>query len=352
MNGWMGSIIRVNLTNETFKTEPLNTVDAKLYLGGRGLGAKIYMDEVDPKADALGPENKLIFITGPLTGTLAASAGRYEVVTKSPLSGTIEVCSPGGHFGPELKYAGYDGIILEGKAQKPLYLYINNEHLELRDAGHIWSKEVPATTVELLKETEEDAKVACIGPAGKKPVLSVEAINDREAAGGSGLGSVMAAKNLKAIVVKGTQSLKVAKKKPFLDSCMNARAKFKTNPVTGCGLPSYCFGCAIGCAGDKKIPGQRLTNFGEGPEYEAGWLFWSDGGVNDLAELCEPNLSFQDLAAVADSAGICHFTVSALGLPEIAQMIRTCTGVDYTDEEILQIGERIWNLEKRELSIK
>lgn len=332
MNGWMGSIIRVNLTNETIKTEPLNMEDAKLYLGGRGLGSKIYMDEVDPKTDALGPENKLIFITGPLTGTLAASAGRYEVVTKSPLSGTLGVCSPGGHFGPELKYAGYDGIIFEGKAPKPLYLYINNDHLELRDAGHIWSKEAPAAAVELLKETEEDAKVACIG------------------AGGSGLGTVMGSKNLKAIVVKGTQSLKVAKKKLFLDSCMDARAKLKANPVTGGGLPSYCFGCSIGCGGVKKIPGQ--------------------GGVNDLTAQCEANLSpeilglptkndppvtegkaallksFQDLTAVADSAGICHFTTFAIGLPEIAQMVRTCTGVDYTDEEVLQIGERIWNLEK------
>ncbi|HEX3011729.1 MAG TPA: aldehyde ferredoxin oxidoreductase N-terminal domain-containing protein [Syntrophomonadaceae bacterium] len=307
MNGWMGSIIRVNLTNETIKTEPLNMEDAKLYLGGRGLGSKIYTDEVEPKVDALSPENKLIFMTGPLTGTPAASAGRYEVVTKSPLSDTIGAFSSGGHFGPELKYAGFDGIIFEGKAKKPLYLYINNDHSELRDASHIWSKEVPATTEELLKETEEDAKVACIGTAGEKPISSA---------------AVMNSKNLKAIVVKGTQSIKVAKKKPFLDSCMDVRAKLKANPVMAGGLSTErnrgCIGCSVGC-------GRAGQRFGEGPEYEK---------------------SSQHLTAVADSVGICQVTTFAVGLPEIAQMVRTCTGIDYTDEEVLQIGERIWNLEK------
>lgn len=105
MYGWMGKIIRVDLTNETFKTESLNMDDAKLYMGGRGLGTKYYMNEVDPKVDPLSPENKMIFMTGPLTGTFAACAGRYEVVAKAPLTGTIGACSSGGHFGPELKFA-------------------------------------------------------------------------------------------------------------------------------------------------------------------------------------------------------------------------------------------------------
>lgn len=214
MNGWIGKIIRVNLANETIKTEPLNMQDAKLYLGGRGLGTKIYINEVDPKVDALSPENKMIFLTGPLTGTVATCAGRFEVVSKSPLSDTIGACSSGGHFGPELKFAGYDGIIFEGKATKPLYLYVNDDHIELRDASHLWGKEVPATTDELMKETDEEAKIACIGPAGEKLVLFATIMNDKNrAAGRSGLGAVMGSKNLKAIVVRGTKSITVAKKK-------------------------------------------------------------------------------------------------------------------------------------------
>lgn len=534
MYGWMGKIIRVDLTNETIKTEPLNMDDAKLYMGGRGLGTKYYMNEVDPKVDPLSPENNLIFMTGPLTGTFAACAGRYEVVAKAPLTGTIGACSSGGHFGPELKFAGYDGIVFEGKAKRPVYLYINDDHIELRDASHLWGKEVPATTDELVKETDEDAKIACIGPAGEKLVLFAVIMNDKNrAAGRSGLGAVMGSKNLKAIAVRGTKSIEVAKGNEFLDACVKARKIMKDNPVTGAGLPTYgtqilvnilnqsgahptrnwqqayydkaddvsgesltknflvrnrgCFDCSIGCGRVTKIERSQFTNFGEGPEYEAGWSFGSDCGINDLQAVCEanflcneigmdpitmgstlacamelyekgyatkkdigmdfpfgsteaivkltrmtgyregfgdilalgsyrvaenfghPELSmtvkkqempaydgramqgigleyatsnrggchvrgymtspeilgiptkmdpavtegkaatlkiFQDLTAVVDSVGICLFTTFAIGLPEIAEMFRTCTGIDYTDEEVLQLGERIWNLEK------
>lgn len=533
-NGWMGKIIRVDLTNETFKTEPLNMQDAKLYVGCRGLGTKYYIDEVDPKVNPLSAENKLIFMTGPLTGTLATCAGRYEVVAKSPLTGTIGACSSGGHFGPELKFAGYDGIIFEGKAKKPVYLYINDDHIEFKDASHLWGKEVPATEDELLKETDAEAKVACIGPAGEKLVLFAVIMNDKNrAAGRSGLGAVMGFKNLKAVVVKGTNSIKVAKEKEFLDICIKARDIMKANPVTGAGMPAYgteilvnilnesgahpsynwqhssfdkaddisgetlaktylvrnrgCFDCSIGCGRVTKIERSQFTNFGEGPEYEAGWSFGSDCGSNDLQAACEanflcnelgmdpitmgatiacamelyqrgyatqkdigmdlpfgdidaivkltrmtgyregfgdklalgsyrmaagfghPELSmsvkkqempaydgramqgmgleyatsnrggchvrgymtlpeilgipkkmdplvtkdkpatlklFQDLTAIVDSVGICLFTTFAIGLPEISEMFRTCTGLDYTDEEVLRIGERIWNLEK------
>lgn len=533
-NGWMGKIIRVNLAEKTIKTEPLNMKNAKLYIGGRGLGTKYYMDEVDPKVDALSPENNMIFMTGPLTGTLATCAGRYEVVAKAPLTGTIGACSSGGHFGPELKFAGYDGIIFEGKAKDPVYLYINDDNIELRDASHLWGKDVPSTENELVKETDAEAKIACIGPAGEKLVLFATIMNDKNrAAGRSGLGAVMGFKNLKAIAVKGTKSISVAKNKDFLDACLKSRAIMKENPVTGAGLPAYgtqilvnilnqsgahptnnwqksyyakaddvsgetlardylvrnrgCFDCSIGCGRVTKIERSQFTNFGEGPEYEAGWSFGSDCGINDLQAVCEsnflcnelgmdpitmgstlacamelyekgyasekdigmqfpfgsadaivkltrmtgyregfgdklalgsyrmaeefghPELSmsvkkqempaydgramqgigleyatsnrggchvrgymtspeilgipakmdplvtegkaatlkiFQDLTAVVDSVGICLFTTFAIGLPEIAEMFRTCTGLDYTDEEVLQIGERIWNLEK------
>ncbi|MBP3866268.1 MAG: aldehyde ferredoxin oxidoreductase, partial [Eggerthellaceae bacterium] len=118
-NGWVGTILRVNLTDGTIKKEPLNMKDANDFVGARGLGTKYYCNEVDPKVDPLSPENKMVFMTGPLTGTAACSAGRYEVVSKAPLTGIIGAANSGGHFGPELKYAGYDGIIFEGKADHP-----------------------------------------------------------------------------------------------------------------------------------------------------------------------------------------------------------------------------------------
>lgn len=535
MFGWNGKLLRVNLAEGTISKEALNIKDAKNYIGGRGLGTKIFMDEVDPKVDPFSPENKLIFMTGPLTGTFATSGGRYEVVTKAPLTGTIGASNSGGHFGPELKYAGYDGIIFEGESDKPVYLYINDDEVQLKSAEHLWGKTVFDTTDELLKETCEDARVACIGPAGELKVLFATIMNDKHrAAGRSGLGAVMGSKNLKAVVVRGTKSLEVAKPKEFLESCTDARRKLKEHPVTGIGLPTYgteilvnilnqtgalptrnwkdggifehadetsgesltekylvrnkgCFGCNMGCGRVTRIPDGKFKGFGEGPEYEAGWSYGADCGVRDLAAICKanficnelgmdpitmgstiacamelnekdlltkeelegslcfgdaeaiveytrktgyregfgdklaegsyrlaesygrPELSmsvkkqempaydgrgvqgmgleyatsnrggchvrgyltspevlglpvkldplvttekaswlkiFQDLTAVVDSAGICLFTTFAIGLPEIASMLRDATGMDCSDEDVLKAGERIWNLEK------
>ncbi|MCK9217845.1 MAG: aldehyde ferredoxin oxidoreductase family protein [Firmicutes bacterium] len=535
MYGFTGKLLRVNLTDKTIKKEGLNPKDAREYLGARGLGTKIMMDEVDPKVDPLSPENKLIFLTGPLTGTFAASSGRYEVVAKAPLTGTIGASNSGGHFGPELKYAGYDGIIFEGKSEEPVYLYIKDDEVELRDAKHLWGKTVFETTDTLLEEVGEDAKIACIGPGGEKLVLFATVMNDRHrAAGRSGLGAVMGSKNLKAVTVEGSKSIEVAKPKEFLNICKSSRKSLKDHPVTGTGLPTYgtqilinilnesgglptrnwrdggifehaeetsgetltekylvknkgCFGCNIGCGRITKISDGKFKSFGEGPEYEAGWSYGANCGVRNLAAISNANFicnelgidpitmgatiacamemyekgiltkkelgrelpfgddeaiveftkmtgmregfgdklamgsyrmaelykhpelsmsvkkqempaydgrvlqgmgleyatsnrggchvrgyltspeilgipakldphvttdkaawlkTFQDLTAVVDSAGICLFTTFALGLPEISEMIRTGIGLDYTDEEILQMGERIWNLEK------
>lgn len=337
MFGWVGKILRVNLSNGIIKAEDLNMQDAKLYLGGRGLGTKIFMDEVEPTVEPFSSENKLIFMTGPLTGTLGASAGRYEVITKAPLTGTIGASNSGGHFGPELKFAGYDGIIFEGKADKPVYLNIKNDKVELKSAEHLWGKTVFETTDELLKETDQNARVACIGPAGEKLVLYATVMNDKHrAAGRSGLGAVMGFKNLKAIVVRGTNSVQVAKPTEFMAACKDSRAKLKANPVTGAGLPAYgtqilvnilnqsgalptrnwrdggvfenaedisgealtekylvkgkgCFACSIGCGRLTKIKDGKFKSSGEGPEYEAGWSFGADCGVKDLAAVCKAN---------------------------------------------------------------
>ena len=270
MIGWTGCILRVNLSEGTIKKEGLARSDARLYLGGRGLGTKIMMDEVDPRVDPLSPENKLIFMTGPLTGTMAASPGRYMVIAKAPLTGTIGCANSGGHFGPELKFAGYDGIIFEGKADQPVYLWIDDDKVELRPAGHLWGKNVFETTDKLLEETREDARVACIGPAGEKGVLFATVMNDKNrAAGRTGMGAVMGAKNLKAVVVRGSKSVEVADPEKFLEVCTEARRTLKAHPVTGEGLPTYGTGVLVNI----------LNQMGALPTRN-----WRDGGIFEHAE--------------------------------------------------------------------
>ncbi len=336
-NGYVGTILRVNLKTGTISREPLNQKNAEEYVGARGLGTKYYCDECDPKCDPLGPDNKLIFMTGPLTGTCATSAGRYNAVAKSPLTGTIGAANSGGHFGPELKYAGYDGIIFEDVSEHPVYLYINDSQVELRDASHLWGKDVYETTDQLNAECGDSFRVACISPAGENGCLFAGIMNDKHrAAGRGGMGTVMGVKKLKAVVVKGTGSVTVAHPDAFFQACADARATLKAHPVTGAGLSAYgtmilinivngvggmpvnngrdgalfpqaddisgesltakhlirnkgCFGCSIGCGRLTEIKSGPFQSKGEGPEYEAGWSFGSDCGVDDLGAVCNAN---------------------------------------------------------------
>ncbi|HRH06303.1 MAG TPA: aldehyde ferredoxin oxidoreductase N-terminal domain-containing protein, partial [Burkholderiaceae bacterium] len=139
---WAGKILRVNLTAGTVKSEPLNMEWARSYIGSRGLGTKYFVEEVDAKVDPLSVDNKLIWSTGPLTGTMASTGGRYTVITKGPLTGAIACSNSGGYWGAEFKMAGWDMVIMEGKSAKPVYLYVNDDVAELRDASHIWGKSV------------------------------------------------------------------------------------------------------------------------------------------------------------------------------------------------------------------
>ena len=184
--GYVGKILRVDLQAGTIKKEPLNMKNADEYVGARGLGTKYYCDECDPKVDPLSPENKLILMTGPLTGTCATSSGRYNAVAKSPLTGTIGAANSGGHFGPELKYAGYDGIIFENASEKPVYLYINDDKVELRDASHLWGKDVFETTDLLNEECGENFRIACVSAAAENGCLFAGVMNDKHRAAGRG----------------------------------------------------------------------------------------------------------------------------------------------------------------------
>ena len=350
MHGWIGKLLRVNLTSGKIATEALNPELARDYIGSRGLGTKLMYDEVDPKVDPLSPENKLMFVTGPLTGTFAPSTGRYDVVTKGPLTGTIAASNSGGNWGPELKFAGYDLIILEGKADKPVYLWIHNDAVELRDATHLWGKQVPETTEALYAETMRDAKVACIGPAGENLSYIASVMNDmHRAAGRSGVGAVMGSKNLKAIVVRGTGAVTIADKAGFVGAVERASKLLRENRGTGYSLrvygtdaninpmnaigglptanhqqdyfptaekvsgetltatllqrPKGCFSCVISCGRVTKVTNPKYAGEGEGPEYETAWGFGPECAIDNLDAVTKANYICNEMGLDTISMG-------------------------------------------------
>ncbi|MFA4662137.1 aldehyde ferredoxin oxidoreductase [Pyrococcus kukulkanii] len=334
MYGYWGKILRVNLSDGTIKEEKFDESFAKKWLGTRGFGIYYLLKEMDPKVDPFSPENKLIFATGPLTGTSAPTGGRYMVITKSPLTGYIAMANSGGYFGAELKFAGWDAIIVEGKADHPVYIYINEENVEIRDASHLWGKLVSETEEKLKEEVgDKNVQIASIGPAGENKVRFAAVMNNgHRAAGRGGVGAVMGSKNLKAIVVRGHKRVEVADKGKFMEVVREKIEKLKKDPVAGGGLPKYgtavlvniinenglyptrnfqtgvfkyayeqsgeamaakylvrnkpCFACPIGCGRVNKLPTLGVT---EGPEYESTWALGANLGINDLAAIIEAN---------------------------------------------------------------
>jgi len=178
MAGYQGKLLRVNLSNREISEEPPNEDACRKFLGGAGLATKYLYDEVKPGADPLGPDNELIFMTGPLTGTLSPSAGRYSVVAKSPLTGIWGQANSGGSWGADLKKAGFDGIIFQGIAPEPVYLVIQDGVAELQDASSLWGKSVPDTTQTVRAKHGDKCGVACIGIAGENQVLFATIMND------------------------------------------------------------------------------------------------------------------------------------------------------------------------------
>lgn len=350
---WAKQLLRVNLTNGTCKAEPLNMAWANEYLGQRGLATKYFTEEVKPTVDPLSPDNKLIFATGPLTGTMASTGGRYSVITKGPLTGAIACSNSGGYWGAELKMAGWDMIIFEGKSPKPVYLFIQDDKAELLDATDLWGK-TTWDTEPLLKTRHQDPqiRVSSIGRAGETGCLFACVVNDlHRAAGRSGVGTVMGSKNLKAIAVRGTKGVGNIKDPTAFFKAANAAKKvLADNAVTGQGLPKYgtqvlmnvineigalptrnhrdvqfegakdisaeamhqprktdgkpnlvtnqaCFGCTIACGRISKLDETHYTVVNKpeywgasgGLEYEAAWALGSANGVNDLEALTYAN---------------------------------------------------------------
>jgi aldehyde:ferredoxin oxidoreductase len=324
------------------------------YLGSRGLASKYLVEEVDPKVDPLSPDNKLILSTGPLTGTMASTGGRYTVVTKGPLTGAIACSNSGGFFGAEMKFAGWDMIIFEGRSPKPVYLYVENDKAELRDAAHLWGKSTWVTE-EAIKAVHQDPqiRVSSIGQAGENGVLYACVVNDlHRAAGRSGVGTVMGSKNLKAVAIRGTKGLSGIRDFPeFLKVTAEKKQILADNAVTGQGLPKYgtqvlmnvinemgalptrnhrdvqfeeagrisgeamheprasdgkpqlvtnaaCFGCTIACGRIAKIDETHFSVVNKpeywgasgGLEYEAAWALGAANGVGDLEALQYANL--------------------------------------------------------------
>ena len=216
---WQRKVLHVDLSAGEARVEPLNMDWAFAYMGERGLGTKYLFENMDPKADPMGPENVLIFATGPLTGTMASTSGRYAVITKGPLTGAIACSNSGGKFGAELKYAGYDLMLIHGRAPKPVYLHIVDDQVEFVPADEIWGATVWQTE-ERIKARHQNPllKVASIGVAGERGVRYACIVNDlHRAAGRSGVGAVMGSKNLKAIAVHGTVGVRVKDPKRFME---------------------------------------------------------------------------------------------------------------------------------------
>lgn len=335
-NGFMGKLLRVNLTESRIVEEDLREEWARQFLGGAGLATRYLYDEVPRGADALGPDNRLIFMSGPLTGTASASASRYSVVAKSPLTGLWGHANSGGTFGPALKRSGYDGIVFEGVAPEPVYLRIAEGHAELVDARPLWGKTVPETEDLLQQASPKRLTAACIGPAGERLVRYAAIMNDKHrAAGRCGMGAVMGSKRLKAIACSGDARVPIANPEDFreharkqIDYLNESMLKvtfdtFGTNAVADMvnvrgGYPVnnwqagvfdaieevnaqaltdkvlvdgvHCFACPISCGRATEIrAGKWQGNRGEGPEYETANTLGALCGVADLNAITMAN---------------------------------------------------------------
>jgi aldehyde:ferredoxin oxidoreductase len=546
-SGWTGTILRVDLSRGEIRRESLDEDRAREYVGGRGVGAHMLMEELDPRVDPLSPENVLIFATGPLTGTNASCGARYMVLTKGPLTGVMTTSNSGGRFGPELKFAGYDLIVFQGRSPRPVYLWILDDRVELRPAEHLWGTGVFDTEDRIRAETGvADCSIAAIGPAGENHVLFAAIVNDKfRAAGRSGVGAVMGSKNLKAIAVRGSGGVSVARPGELMASQWAMRAKLEQAPLTSEGLPQYgtlalmnvinehgalptrnyqeaqfedaeqisgeelaqtrlvankaCFACTIACGRVSQISDEGRGRYvmhtsprnwrhaTEGPEYENAWSLGADCGINDLDAILKSNTlcndlgmdpislgatiaaamelyergvlsdadtgmplpfgsaealvaltertayrrgfgteiaqgskrlgeryghpdvfmgvkgqefpaydpraiqgmglgyatsnrgachlraytvaaeivgdpepldpratkgkaelarDFQNVSTAVDATGLCIFLTFGVGIPEIAPILSAATGIDYTEEDLIRAGERIWNLER------
>ncbi len=338
LQGYTGKVLHLNLSNSKGHAEDLNEEWARQFIGGSGLGAKFLYEMTDEKTNPLGPENPLIFMTGPFTGTLVPLSGRHAVVSLSPLTGIFGESDVGGTWGANLKKAGFDGIIVTGKSAKPIYLWVHDGKWEIRDASHLWGKDTYDIDPILKAETHEKAVVQTIGLAGENQVLLAAIMTDGKdgrAAGRCGLGAVMGSKNLKAMVVYGTGNVSVHDPEtvknlpkefaPQINKSGEGFRKYGTagglsvfesmgtlplqnwkyvgrweessTKINGFTMSEtvlsgryYCDACVLGCGRKIKIEkGPYAGIEGAGPEYETLGLLGSNCLIDDLEALCFAN---------------------------------------------------------------
>jgi aldehyde:ferredoxin oxidoreductase len=355
MYGWHGRNLRVNLTDGTIREEIFSEEVARKYFGARGLAIKTLLEGMDPKTDPLSPENLLVMATGPLTSTPAPTGNRYLAIAKSPLTGALAYSNSGGIFPTMMKRSGYDLFIFEGKAEKPVYLYVNERRAELRDASHLWGKDTHATDDQIRAETSDDASIACIGPAGENLALIAAIINDKHrAAARSGVGAVMGSKNLKAVAVRGDLKPELcdekALRKVVLEANRQLGADIKkgatmriygtsyvpdvtneagvfptfnfqygqfegTHKINGPTLKEHflirhhgCYACPLACARLTEVKGEvwgeKYAGKGEGPEYETIGSLGSACGIDNMAAITKANYLCNELGLDTISTGV------------------------------------------------
>ena len=328
-------ILFVDLTTKKMKIETIDGETYRKYPGGSALGMYIMLKNMDPLVEPLSPENMLIFTVSPLTGIPISGQSRMNVTTKSPLTGTAGDSQVGGYIPASLKASGYDGVVFTGKSETPVYLYINKEEVQIRDASSMWGK-VTGETEELIAEDLGETRIDCsvIGPGGENLVRYASIMHMRSRANGrNGVGAVMGSKNLKALVVKKNPSPKafdpegmktltldvkqrIAANEVIVDTALNGSAGVVDAHGAEGFLPSYnwdkgvmddfmktagttitktilvkretCFACAIRCKGEVSVPGKADPEYG-GPEYETCATFGSYCGNTDLGDICEAN---------------------------------------------------------------
>jgi aldehyde:ferredoxin oxidoreductase len=361
-SGYCGQLLRVDLTRMTCKPEKLKEDWVRDFIGGKGLGVRYLYDLIRPGTDPYSPDNPVIFMTGPLTGTVASTMSRIALVTKSPLTGTMSDSYSGSYFPAELKHAGFDGIIITGKASAPTYLFAEDGHAELRNAKGLWGRDVFQTTDEIVRQCSgastakvDVPKVACIGPAGENRVrFAAVAFDKRHFAGRGGTGAVMGSKNLKAVAVRGTKharSLAINSSAQFLEVVRNSiKRDIRENPdaesMVKFGTPTVvdmcsnagilptrnfqtgifpdadninsdalvnqllvkhtttCFSCSIGCRNMTKIKDGEFAGLeGEGPEYETLALGGSNLAIGDIRVVMKFNEECSRMGLDTISAG-------------------------------------------------
>jgi aldehyde:ferredoxin oxidoreductase len=345
MNGWNEKILDIDLTTRTYKTYPLDMDMARLFIGGRGLGTRLLWDLVGPEVDPLSPENVLIFTNGPLTATGYQTSNRFSVSTKSPLTGTVLDANSGGFWGMQFKKAGYDVMIVRGKAVQPVWIEIKNDAITFHDASDLWGMRVFKVT-EILGQDNNKRNVLCIGPAGENLSRIAAIMNDRERAlARGGPGAVMGSKNLKAIVVEGKDRATIDDPDRFKFMLYETRKLLAASPLTSQALPEFgtvvlmnimnnigalatrnhqqtqfegaekisgeeltdkylvknasCWACPIGCTRVSRT--EKVE--GEGPEFESTWAFGAQCGIDDLPAIIEANSLCNDLGMDTISAG-------------------------------------------------